>query len=109
MRSIRLRRPVSVFADTNDIASTLSASEQNLHGSDEALTAHGGLVAWDNFLKRCEVIAELAACDPLPRTSPNATPVVIILFPTADQRLKSWAAATLSSPSLARSGAAPRA
>jgi hypothetical protein len=51
----------------------------HLRGSDEALTAYGGLLAWDHFLERCGVIAELAACYPLPRTSPNATPVADIL------------------------------
>ena len=51
----------------------------HLRGSDEALTAYGGLVAWDNFLERCGVIAELAENYPLPRTSPNATPVADIL------------------------------
>jgi hypothetical protein len=47
--------------------------------SDEALTAYGGLVAWDHFLGRCGVFARLAADYPLPRTSPNATLVAHIL------------------------------
>ena len=51
----------------------------HLRGSDEALTPYGGLVAWDHFLERCGVITELAANYPLPRTSPNATPVADIL------------------------------
>jgi hypothetical protein len=51
----------------------------HLRGSDEALTPYGGLVAWDHFLERCGVFAELAACYPKPRTSPNATPVADIL------------------------------
>lgn len=51
----------------------------HLRGSDESLTPYGGLVAWDHFLERCGVIAELAAGYPLPRTSPNATPVADIL------------------------------
>jgi hypothetical protein len=51
----------------------------HLRGSDEALTAYGGLVASDHFLERCGVFAELARCYPLPRTSPNATPVADIL------------------------------
>ncbi len=51
----------------------------HLRGSDEALTPYGGLVAWDHFLERCGVIAELAAAYPLARTSPNATPVSDIL------------------------------
>jgi hypothetical protein len=51
----------------------------HLRGSDDALTAHEGLVAWDHFLERCGVFAELARGYPLPRTSPNATPVADIL------------------------------
>lgn len=51
----------------------------HLRGSDEALTPYGGLVAWDHFLQHCGVIAELAENYPLPRTSPNATPVADIL------------------------------
>ena len=51
----------------------------HLLGSDEALTAYGGLVAWDHYLQRCGVISELAKCYPIPRTSPNATPVKDIL------------------------------
>lgn len=51
----------------------------HLRGSDEALTAYGGLVAWDHFLEHCGVLAELARCYPLPRTSNNATPVTDIL------------------------------
>jgi Transposase DDE domain group 1 len=51
----------------------------HLRASDEALTAYGGLVAWDHFLDRCGVFARLAADYPLPRTSPNATPVADIL------------------------------
>ena len=50
-----------------------------VRGSDEALTPYGGLVAWDHFLERCGVMAELASGYPLPRTSPNATPVGDIL------------------------------
>ncbi|MEX1116560.1 MAG: transposase, partial [Akkermansiaceae bacterium] len=50
-----------------------------MRGNDEALTAHGGLVAWDHFLERCGVIAKLAEYYPIPRTSPNATPVGDIL------------------------------
>ncbi len=37
----------------------------HLRGSDEALTAYGGLVAWDHFLERCGVISELAETPPL--------------------------------------------
>jgi hypothetical protein len=51
----------------------------HLRGSDELLTAYGGLVAWDHFLERCGVMAVLAADYPLARTSPNATPVADIL------------------------------
>ena len=51
----------------------------HLRGSDEALTSYGGLVAWDHFLERCGVLAQLAGDYPLPRTSPNATPVIDIL------------------------------
>ncbi|MBC8126332.1 MAG: hypothetical protein H8M99_04190 [Gloeobacteraceae cyanobacterium ES-bin-144] len=61
----------------------------HLRGSDEALTPYGGLVAWDHFLERCGVITELAANYPLPRTSPNATPVADILkafFPQQPHR-----------------------
>ena len=63
----------------------------HLRGSDEALTPYGGLVAWDHFLQHCGVIAQLAANYPLPRTSPNATPVADILKPkweveTANER-----------------------
>ena len=51
----------------------------HLRSSDEALTAYGGLVAWDHFLGRCGVFARLAADYPVSRTSPNATPVADIL------------------------------
>lgn len=51
----------------------------HLRGSDEALTPYGGLLAWDHFMERCGVFAELAGSYPLPRTSPNATPVADIL------------------------------
>jgi hypothetical protein len=51
----------------------------HLRGSDEALTAYGGLVAWDHFLQHCGVFDRLAKDYPLPRTSPNATPVIDIL------------------------------
>lgn len=51
----------------------------HLRGSDEALTAYGGLVAWDHFLERCGLFEQLAKHYPLPRTSPNATPVADIL------------------------------
>lgn len=51
----------------------------HLRGSDETLTPYGGLVAWDHFLERCGVISDLARNYPLPRISPNATPVVDIL------------------------------
>jgi hypothetical protein len=36
-------------------------------------------VAWDHFLKRCGVFAQLAADFPRPRTSTNATPLIDIL------------------------------
>lgn len=51
----------------------------HLRGCDEALSPYGGLVAWDHFLQHCGVITELARSYPLPRTSPNATPVADIL------------------------------
>ena len=51
----------------------------HVRGSDEDLTPYGGLVAWDHFLERCGVIDEVARSYPLPRTSPNATPVADIL------------------------------
>jgi hypothetical protein len=47
----------------------------HLRGSDDALTAYGELVARGHLLERCGVIAVLASAYPLPRTSPNATPV----------------------------------
>jgi len=56
-----------------------AGAQSHLRGGDEALTPCGGLVAWDHFLERCRVITELAANYPLPRTSPNATPVADIL------------------------------
>jgi hypothetical protein len=36
----------------------------HLRCSDEALTAYGGLVAWDHFMERCGVIARRAAHTP---------------------------------------------
>lgn len=51
----------------------------HLHGCDKALTAYGGLVAWDHFLQHCGVFDRLAKDYPLPRTNPNATPVPDIL------------------------------
>jgi hypothetical protein len=51
----------------------------HLRGSDESLTPYGGWVAWDHFLERCGIIAQLAEHYPLERTSPNATPVADLL------------------------------
>ena len=45
----------------------------------EAQSLSGGLVAWDHILERCGLITELAANHPLPRTSPNVTPVIDII------------------------------
>ena len=56
-----------------------SGGKFHLHGSDEKLTAYGGLVAWDHFLTRTGILEDLAEHYPLPRTSPNATPVTDIL------------------------------
>jgi hypothetical protein len=49
----------------------------HLRGSDEALTAYGGLVACDHFLQHCGVFDRLAKDYSLPRTSPNATPSTV--------------------------------
>lgn len=51
----------------------------HLRDCDDQLTAYGGLVAWDHFLQRTGIIDLLAGSYPLPRTSPNATPVRDIL------------------------------
>jgi len=56
-----------------------SGGKFHLHGSDEKLTAYGGLVAWDHFLNKTGILDTLAEHYPLPRTSPNATPVRDIL------------------------------
>ena len=56
-----------------------SGGKIHLNDTDEKLTAYGGLVAWDHFLSRVGVFKDLAQHYPLPRTSPNATPVQDIL------------------------------
>ena len=62
-----------------DFKFTPAGGKFHLVGSDDLLTPYGGLVAWDHFLERCGVMAELAEDYPLARTSPNATPVGDIL------------------------------
>ena len=56
-----------------------SGGKFHLQGSDDKLTAYGGLVAWDHFLNKTGIFDTLASHYPLPRTSPNATPVRDIL------------------------------
>lgn len=56
-----------------------SGGKIRLRGSDEKLTAYGGMVAWDHFLSRIGIFETLATACPPPRTSPNATPVKDIL------------------------------
>lgn len=56
-----------------------SGGKFHLRGTDDALTAYGGLVAWDHFLSKTGILNKLAEDYPLPRTSPNATPVEDIL------------------------------
>ena len=56
-----------------------SGGTHHLEASDEQLSAYGGVVAWDHFLERTELVKRLATHYPLPRTSPNATPVCDIL------------------------------
>lgn len=51
----------------------------HLKAGDRNLTAYGGLVAWDHFIKQTGVLETLASNYPIPRTSPNATPVKDIL------------------------------
>ena len=43
------------------------------------LTAYGGAAAWSHFLQRIALVENIAARFPLPRTSPNATPVRDVL------------------------------
>ena len=50
-----------------------------LTASDDKLTAYGGIAAWDHFLEHIQILKNLAQDYPLPRTSPNATPVEDIL------------------------------
>jgi len=56
-----------------------SGGKFHLQGSDDKLTAYGGLVAWDHFLNKTGIFDTLTSHYPLPRTSPNATPVRDIL------------------------------
>ena len=56
-----------------------SGGKFHLRGTADALTAYGGLVAWDHFLSKTGILNKLAEDDPLARTSPNATPVEDIL------------------------------
>lgn len=51
----------------------------HLRSSDEALTAYGGLLAWDHFLEHSGVFTQLSKDYPILRTSPNATPIIDIL------------------------------
>ena len=82
-----------------DFTFSPAGGQFHLRGSDESLTPYGGLVAWDHFLERCGIIALLAAHYPLPRTSPNATPVADILrafslqLPHRRHALRPWPAA----------------
>jgi hypothetical protein len=61
----------------------LNSCLRAVYSSDEALTLYGGLVAWDLFLQYCRVIAELAENHPMPRTSPNATPMAAVFKMTS--------------------------
>lgn len=56
-----------------------SGGKFHLRGSDDSLTAYGGLVAWDHFLSKTGLFDKLATSYPLARNSPNATPVHDIL------------------------------
>jgi len=51
----------------------------HLEASDDQLSAYGGVVAWDYFLERTELVKRLETFYPIARTSPNATPVCDIL------------------------------
>ena len=56
-----------------------SGGTHHLVASDDQLSAYGGVVAWDHFLKRTGLVEDLAEYYPLPRTSNNATQVADIL------------------------------
>jgi len=56
-----------------------SGGTHHLEASDEQLSAYGGVVAWDHFLERTELVKKLSLHYPIARTSPNATPVQDIL------------------------------
>lgn len=56
-----------------------SGGSFHLKAGERNLTAYGGLVAWDYFLKQSGILELLADHYPIPRTSPNATPVKDIL------------------------------
>ena len=58
-----------------DFTFSPAGGQFHLRGSDESLTPYGGLVAWDHFLERCGIIAQLAAHCPLPHTAPCRAPV----------------------------------
>jgi len=45
----------------------------------DRLTPYGGLAAWSHYLQRVGVVEDLARRFPVPRTSPNATPVRDVL------------------------------
>ncbi len=51
----------------------------HLRSCEDNLSPYGGLVAWEHFLERTGLFMRLAEFYPLPRTSPNATPVIDIL------------------------------
>ena len=50
-----------------------------LKAGDRNLTAYGGLVAWDYFVRQTGILDQLTENYPIARTSPNATPVRDIL------------------------------
>ncbi len=55
-------------------ALTLDTLPGKFTRTDDALTAHGGLVAWSAFLKHPGLFERLAERCPVARTSPNSAP-----------------------------------
>ena len=47
--------------------------------ASDRLTPYGGAAAWSHYLEKIGVVADLAQRFPVPRTSPNATPVADVL------------------------------
>ena len=45
----------------------------------DRLTPYGGAAAWSHYLEKLGVVSDLAQRFPVPRTSPNATPVADVL------------------------------